>query len=114
MAKAMFDGKAVGAVNLLDTAPIVPGSIVSKPLVQLDGCKVILFAMDAGQSISEHQAPFVLSVHVLDGRLDFAVAGERRTLAAGDFLMVPSDARHDLVAPEPVRFLLTMVRPAKV
>lgn len=110
MAKAMFDVSSVGAAQLLEAVPIVAGSVVSKPLLHTDTCKLIVFAMDAGQSISEHHAPYVGTVHVLDGRLDFTVAGERHTLAANDWLVMPFDARHDLVALEPTRFLLTLLK----
>ena len=110
MAKATFDVSSVGTANLLDVAPIVGGSVVSKPLLQTDTCKLVLFAMDAGQSISEHHAPYVATVHVLDGRLDFTVAGRRHELAAHDWLLIPHDVRHDLTALEPTRFLLTLLR----
>lgn len=110
MAKSLFDVKSVGEANLLVVCPIVEGAVVSKPLVNTDTCKAIVFAMDAGQSISEHHAPYVATVHVLDGKLDFAVAGTRRVLAANDWLLIPFDARHDLTALEPTRFLLTLLK----
>lgn len=110
MAKAAFDGQSVGVANLVATSPIVPGCVVSKPLLQTESCKVIVFAMDAGQAISEHHAPYVATVHVLDGKLDFTVAGQRHVLAAGDWLLIPFDRKHDLTAVEPTRFLLTVMR----
>lgn len=110
MAKSMFDVSSVGVANLLVAAPIVEGSVVSKPLINTDSCKMIVFAMDAGQSISEHHAPYVATVHVLDGKLDFAVAGERHALAANDCLLIPFDSKHDLTALEPTHFLLTLLR----
>ena len=110
MAKAMFDGQSVGEVGLLEAVPIVAGSVVSKPLVNTAGCKVILFAMDAGQSISEHHAPFVATVHVLAGRLDFGVGGKKRVMAANDWLIMPFDEKHDLTALAPTHFLLTLLK----
>ncbi|MFO1078630.1 MAG: cupin domain-containing protein [Planctomycetota bacterium] len=110
MATSLFDAKAIGAANLLEAAPIVPGAVVSKPLVVTPGCKVIVFAMDAGQAISEHKAPFVATVHVLDGELGFRVAGEERVLRAHDWLVMPPDAPHDLVAVRPTRFVLSLLK----
>jgi quercetin dioxygenase-like cupin family protein len=110
MAKAIFDGLSSLVLNLLGEVPVVPGSVVSKPLVQADGCKVIVFAMDKDQSISDHQAPFVAMVQVLDGVLDFSVGEQTYRLAANDLLVMPSNARHSLTALEPTRFLLTMAR----
>jgi quercetin dioxygenase-like cupin family protein len=109
MAKSLFDPSSVGHVNLLTAVPIVAGSIVSKPVLHTASCKVVVFAMDAGQAISEHQAPYVLTVHVLDGKLGFRVADEQYTLVANDWLLVPYDRKHDLTAIEPTRFVLTML-----
>jgi len=110
MAKAMFDATTVENGNLLAAAPIVPDAIVSKTLVNTASCKMIVFAMDAGQSISEHHAPYVATVHVLDGRLEFGVAGKKLAMAANDWLVMPFDVRHDLLAVEPTRFLLTLLK----
>lgn len=110
MSKAMFDAATVATANLLAAVPIVSDSIVSKPLVNTAGCKMIVFAMDAGQSISEHHAPYVATVHVLDGRLEFGVAGKKHTMTANDWLVMPFDAKHDLLALAPTRFLLTLLK----
>jgi len=110
MAKALFQTGTVSHTNLLDLTPIVQGATVSKPLVNSDVLRQIVFAMDKGQSISEHRAPFVAVVQVLDGELRFGVDGETRTLIAHDWLVMPADKPHDLDAVEPTRFLLTMVK----
>jgi len=110
MAKAIFPTDAVAFANLLDTLPVVAGGVVSKPLVHTEACKVVAFAMDAGQSISEHHAPFVATVQVLDGELRFGVAGEQRQMRANDWLIMPPDEKHDLEAITPTRFLLTLIK----
>lgn len=38
------------------------------------------------------------------------MAGKRHVLAANDWLLIPFDARHDLTALEPTRFLLTLLK----
>lgn len=110
MAKAMFDGSSVGVARLLEAAPVVSGAVISKPLLDTDRCKVVLFALDEGQSIREHRAPYMAMVQVLEGRLDFGTAGERHAMSAHDWMILPFDARHDLTALEPTRFLLTLFR----
>ena len=110
MTKAMFDAKAVGTAKLCEVARVVPGSVVSTPLLQTDSCKVMVFAMAAGQSIREHHAPYVATVHVLAGRLELTVAGQRHVLAPGDWLLLPFDVKHDVTAVEPTHFLLTAMR----
>ncbi len=108
MTQAMFDITRISNGNLLDLAPIVEGASVSKPLVNSRTLRQIVFAMDRGQVISEHQAPFLAIVQVLDGRLRFGVGGETHELGPHDWLLMPPDAPHDLTALEPTRFLLTL------
>ncbi len=97
-------------VELLSICPVVGGAIVSKPLVDRAEGKVIVFAMDAGQQMSEHRAPFVATVQVLDGRLKFTVGHEEREMRANDWLVMPENAAHSLLALEPTRFLLTLFK----
>jgi len=110
MATPLFDASIPQFAALLAACPIVPGATVSKPLLNRPEGKVILFAMDAGQEISEHRAPFVSTVHILDGRLKFGVQGESRDMGAHDWLVMPADAPHQLSAIEPTRFLLTLFK----
>lgn len=110
MAKSLFDATSIATANLLEQAPVVPGGIVSKALIDLGSLKQILFAMDGGQQISEHKAPFVASVQVLSGRMKFRVGGQEREMGPQDWIIMPSNEAHDLIATEPVVFLLTLVK----
>lgn len=110
MASPLFDGTTSQFAELLSACPIVPGAIVSKPVLNLPEGKVVIFAMDAGQEISEHKAPFVATVHVLDGRLRFGVDGQEKDMGPHDWLVMPGNAAHRLTALEPTRFVLTLFK----
>lgn len=110
MARSLYDAMHADGTNLLALAPIAEGGIVSKPLTDGQGMRQILFAMDGGQIISEHRAPYVATVLVLDGRLKFTVAGGTRVMTAHDWLVMPPNEPHDLEAIEPTRFLLTLAK----
>jgi len=110
VATPLFDAQSPQFVELLDTCPIVAGATVSKPLLNLPQGKVVIFAMDARQEISEHRAPFVSTVQVLEGRLRFAVGPEEREMGPQDWLLMPSNAPHRLTAIEPTRFLLVLFK----
>jgi quercetin dioxygenase-like cupin family protein len=110
MSTPTFDATTPHFAELLASCPIVPGATVSKPLVNLSEGKVIVFAMDAGQEISEHRAPFVSTVHVLDGRLRFGVESREQEMGPHDWLVMPASAPHRLTALEPTRFLLTLFK----
>lgn len=110
MASPLFNATAPEFIELLQTCPIVSGATVSKPLLNLAPGKLVLFAMDAGQEISEHRSPFVTTVHVLEGRLHFSVDGKSREMGPQDWLVMPAHAPHQLQAIEPTRFLLTLLK----
>lgn len=110
MAAPLFDASSPQFTELLAACPIVPGAIVSKPVLNLPEGRVVLFAMDAGQEMSEHQAPFVATVHVLDGRLRFTVDSIEKEMGPHDWLVMPPDAQHRLTALEPTRFVLTLFK----
>ncbi len=110
MATPLFDASTTHFGNLAELCPVVSGAIVSKPLIDTGALKEILFAMDAGQDISEHRAPYVATVQVLSGRLRFSVAGETREMGPSDWLVMPPNAPHDLTALEPTLFLLVLVK----
>ncbi len=98
-------------VGRLDTlVELVSAGTVSRSLIVTPEFRQVLFAMDAGQEISEHRAPFLAIVHVLSGRLRMEVAGESHSLDAAGWLSMPPNAPHALRAETPTRFLLTMLR----
>lgn len=112
MPQSLFDGQSTRAASLPGLIEIAPGGIVSKPLLDTDVLKQVLFAIDAGQSLSEHAAPFLATVHVLEGAVCFRVEQREHELRAHDWLIMPPDARHAAEAREPTRMLLTLIKGA--
>lgn len=110
MASPLVDGSSAVWLGLQETCPVAAGAIVSKALLNRAEGRVVVFAMDAGQEISEHRAPFLTTVQVLDGRLEFAVGSDRRTMGPHDWLVMPPNAPHALRAVEPSRFVLTFFK----
>ena len=112
MAQPLFGTETVHAANLVELISIVESGTVSKTLLNEPTFKQVLFAMDAGQELSEHRAPYLAIVQVLDGRLHMSVTGQMHTLGPGAWLLMPPDAPHDVHAEAPTRFLLTLVKDA--
>lgn len=100
--------------DLAAALPVPEAGIASSPLLDLaGGTKLVLFAMDAGQEISPHAAPFPAQVLVLDGKLEVMVGSDWDTLAPHDGLDLPAGLPHAVRAVAPSHFLLTMLRGAK-
>ena len=101
------------ASETLDLAGLVnyaEASIVSRTLVENKAGTITLFAFDAGQSLSEHTAPFDALVHVLDGEGKFTVGGKVSSVGAGQALLMPAKVPHAVKAEQRFKMLLTMLR----
>jgi quercetin dioxygenase-like cupin family protein len=88
------------------------GSIVSRTLVDQDQGTLTLFAFDAGQSLSEHSAPYDAYVNVLDGAAELVIGGESVRASAGEIVLMPADVPHAVRAPERFKMMLVMIRAA--
>jgi quercetin dioxygenase-like cupin family protein len=94
--------------------PIPEQATTSRTVVSNDAARVVAFAMDAGQELTDHSAPRPVVVQVMEGELAFTVAGERHELSAGDVVYLAPSERHAVVALTPCRFVLVMVMVASV
>ncbi len=95
--------------DLAGEVSIQTGAVVSKVIHREDGSDVTVFAFDAGEQLTEHQASQAAIVQVLSGRLHFTVDGEKLDLAPGSWLHMAPGAPHSLVATEPTVMLLTLI-----
>lgn len=86
------------------------GSIVSKTLVDKETGSITLFAFAAGQSLSEHTAPYEALVQVLDGKAEIVIAGQTYKLKAGEMIVMPADIPHAVKAKEKFKMMLTMIK----
>ncbi len=97
--------------DLAATLPVPEAGIASSPLLDLPGStKLVLFAIDAGQEISPHAAPFPAQVLVLEGRLEVMVGSDWESLGTHDGLDLPAGLHRAVRALAPIHFLLTILR----
>ncbi len=85
-------------------------AIVSQTLIKRKAGTVTLFALDKGQELSEHTAPFDAMVQVIDGQAVITVDGGVHTVAAGEMIIMPANKTHALKAEEKFKMLLIMIR----
>ena len=84
--------------------------IASRVLAKTPGGNLTLFALDAGQEISEHSTPFDALVMVLQGRVALTIGGQPVDATPGTIVRMPAAVPHAVAAPEPARMLLLMLR----
>ena len=96
-------------LGILDELPVPTAATTSRVVVNNDLLRVVVFAMNAGQELTEHTSTRAVTVQVLSGELDFAVADDVYPLVAGDVVYLAPGERHALVARTACRFTLVMV-----
>jgi quercetin dioxygenase-like cupin family protein len=86
--------------------------IASRVLAKNGGGSVTLFAFDAGESLSEHTAPFDALVLVVDGAFTLTIGGQQVDARPGTVVRMPAGVPHAVDALQPSRMLLIMLREA--
>jgi quercetin dioxygenase-like cupin family protein len=113
MTNATQDSQTLPAAVAVDLATLVAyqdGAVVSRTLVKKKACTVTAFAFDAGQSLSEHTAPFDAIVQVLDGVVELVIGGKGVDAKAGQTVLMPANVPHAVNAKARFKMLLLMVR----
>lgn len=82
---------------------------VSRTVLKAEGVRVVLFAFDAGEELSEHTAAMPVMLGLLDGSITVTAGGETVELRPGGLIHLPTRLPHTVVANEPTRMVLTML-----
>jgi quercetin dioxygenase-like cupin family protein len=103
-------GRGMTAVTgVAARAVMQPDSTVSRTVLRAEGARLVVFAFDAGQELSEHTAAVPVLLQVLSGRLSVTAAGRTVELAPGDVVHLGTRVPHSVLALEPTHLLLTML-----
>jgi quercetin dioxygenase-like cupin family protein len=90
---------------------VQPDATVSRVALQAAGARVVLFAFDAGQELTEHTAAVPVLLQVLSGHLTVTAAGTTFALRPGGLAHFAARLPHAVVAHEPTVLQLTKLRP---
>lgn len=86
------------------------GAVVSKEIAKKSTGTLTLFAFDKGQELSEHSTPFDAFVILVEGTARITLSGVESEVQEGELLFMPALAPHALVAQEPFKMLLIMLK----
>ncbi len=104
-----------GMHDLSDVASLVevqPDATVSRTVLKAEGARVVLFAFDAGQVLTEHTASVPALLQVLDGYLRVTADGRTVDLYPGGLVHLAARLPHAVEAIEPARLQLTLLDPS--
>ncbi len=97
-------------VDLPMEARFVDSGIASRTLLSTGNLRVVLFAFDSGQELTEHTTPHRGLVQVLSGTCEFKLGDTWHHLSAGQMAHMPPGLPHAVRAVERFSMLLTLVK----
>ena len=96
--------------GLADLVDYQDNSIVSKIITKKDAGNVTIFAIDRGQSLSTHSAPYDAFVSIIDGQAQITVGDKFFVLDKGQGVIMPADIPHAVKAENKFKMLLVMIK----
>lgn len=88
--------------------------IITKVILESSFSKEIRILFKKGQTMKEHKAPYPITVHILDGSIDFGVNGTIHTMTKGAIIALEGNIPHDLLATKDSIVRLTLSKLDKV
>lgn len=77
-------------------------------LIKTDTLEVIRLILPAGKDIPQHQVTGEITVQCLEGRINFSIQGQTKTLQAGQLLYLSGSESHGLKGVEDSSVLVTI------
>ena len=96
--------------DLAAQVPIPEDGTLSRVVYTDDQIRVVAFAFDEGQELTEHTAGVPVVLQVVSGQLRVAVEDREEELTAGGWMHLEASLPHSVVATEPAVLLLTLLR----
>ena len=96
--------------NLLDEVEIPKNGTLSRVMFNADGLRVVLFAFDTGEQLTDHSATVPAIVQVIKGRLEITLGDQTIEIDPGSWIHMDANLTHAVVALEPSVMILTLQR----
>lgn len=97
--------------DLASRVDLAPDATVSRTVMRAEGAKLVLFAFDEGQELTEHTAAVPVLLLTVTGALRVTADGRSVELRPGDVIHLGTRLPHAVLALEPSRLLLVMLDP---
>lgn len=97
--------------DLTALVAVQPDATVSRTVLRAEGVRVVLFAFDAGQVLTEHTAAVPVLLQVIDGNLRITADGRTVDLHPGGLVHLGTRLPHAVEAVTAATLVLTMLDP---
>lgn len=97
--------------DLVAELQVPEAGTLSRVLYADDDVRLVGFAFDEGQELTEHSSALAVIVQVVRGRLAMRLGEQEVELGTSGWVHMPPRLPHSVRALEPTVMLLTMLRP---
>lgn len=101
--------KATVFTDLAAEVEIPRDGTLSRVLYRDEHIRVVVFAFDAGQELTDHTAAKPATIEVVSGRLHLTLGTEEAEAGPGSWVHMPAHLRHAVRALEPSVMVLTLL-----
>lgn len=95
--------------DLLAALPVTAEATTSRVVVNNPLIRLVVFAFDSGEVLTDHASPRAVVVHLLTGAVRLTMAGAEHAMVPGDVLYLAPNEVHSLIADAPSHLSLVMV-----
>ena len=88
---------------------VEPNGTLSRVLYNDDQIRLVAFAFDKGQELTEHTAAVPVVIQVVSGRFEFTVGDQTTEICSDSWMHLKASVPHSVIAVEPSRLLLTLL-----
>ncbi len=96
--------------HLLDEVEIPENGTLSRVMFAGDGLRVVLFAFDKGQELTDHTASVPAVIQVIKGRLGLTLGADTVEIGTDSWVHMDAHLTHAVIALEPSVLILTLQR----
>ena len=97
--------------GLLDQVEIAHDKVQFRNIFETSNGGVAIVAFEAGQALDAHVAPAEVMITVLEGEIEFNMAGNIHRIKTGEFLLMGEDVIHSVKAVADTKLLIVKVKP---
>jgi quercetin dioxygenase-like cupin family protein len=95
--------------DLVAEAPVPARGIHSQTLSNEAGVELVVFALAAGERLSEHTSARPAIIHILSGEGNLTVGDDAYPAVPGTWLRMAADTRHSVLARTPLVMALYLL-----
>jgi quercetin dioxygenase-like cupin family protein len=86
------------------------GSIVSRGIIGKESGKVLIFAFDKGEELSDHTSPYEAMAHIIEGEADISIKSKKHHLTEGEAIIMPANIPHAVYPKDKLKMLLVLIK----